>query len=438
LLFVDLAATVASLLILVAVRIGLWRRQAPRLSTVGAVGTIGGEGAARAAGAAGKPGAASGEGAAAAAGVAEADLPACTILLPVRNEEVNLAECVASLAAQTVPARVLIVDDNSEDRTGEMARRLAAGSERVSTIAAGALRAGWKGKVHALDVGQRQVATPWTLTTDADTRHAPELLARALATARERGLDALSLAGFQEVVGLGEGLFTPLVFAVLDGLLGDWRRVAGGEAEVANGQFVLVRRAALEAVGGFASVRTEALDDVALARRLRRAGFRHAFFRAPDLLRIRMYRGFAGTFRGWRRNLGAIFAGRPALALAVMALLLAPAALLLLGLLGLLGVVAAAAGAGGAAAAGTGSGGLGGAGGIGGTTGIAAIAGCLILWACGSLASMMVRAGSGHFVPAGLLYPLDALIVAACIAAGLADVSRGKLATWKGRAIDLG
>jgi chlorobactene glucosyltransferase len=389
--FVYAAAVVAALLISVAVRVDLWRRRAPRLSADGTAGAAG---------------------TAVASVTAQPAAPAaCTILLPVRNEEVNLAECVASLVAQSEPARVLVVDDNSEDRTGEIARRLAAESGRVSVVAAGALRAGWKGKVHALDVGLRQVSTPWILTTDADTRHAPELLARALATARERGLDAVSVAGLQEVVGLGEGLFTPLVFAVLDGLLGDWRQVADGRAEVANGQFVLVRRQALDAVGGFASVRTEALDDVALARRLCQAGFRPGFFRAPDLLRIRMYRGFGGTFRGWRRNLGAIFAGRPALALWVMSLLLAPAALML--------------GAGIAAIAG----------GSGGGAGIAA---CLILWAAGSAASMLARAGSGHLVPAGLLYPLDALIVAACIAAGLADVSRGKLAPWKGRDIDLG
>ena len=329
-------------------------------------------------------------------------LPEATVLLPVRNEEANLSDCLDSLLRQEPPAGVVVIDDGSEDRTREIAGRWAATSARVTLVEAGELPEGWRGKVHALEVGRRSVATPWLLSTDADTRHHPELLARALATAEDRGLDSLSVAGFQETRGPGESLLTPAVFAVLDGLLGDWRDAAGGGAEVANGQFLLLRRAALEAVGGFGSVRGEALDDVALAGRLRAAGFRHGFFRAPDLLRARMYPGLAATFRGWRRNLAGIFAGRRRRAAAVLFLLVFPALLMTWGVVRRdWGAVAAT-------------------------------------WAAGALASALSRRGSGHPAAVGLLYPCDVLLLALCMILALRDLERGRLTPWKGREVLLG
>lgn len=326
-------------------------------------------------------------------------VPQATILLPVRNEERNVSECVGTLLQQGPVEQVLVIDDGSEDRTREIVARLVAESARLTLVEAGELPAGWKGKVHALHVGSRLASSPWVLGTDADTRHRPELLARALAMAEARGLDSISVAGFQETLGLGENLLTPTVFAVLDGILGDWRDVADGTSEVANGQFFLVRREALESIGGFESIRDQALDDVALARRLRGGGFRHAFFRAPDLLRIRMYEGLVESFRGWRRNLGGIFAGRFGLACYLLFLLLFPVLLMVWGVL------------------------------------IKDWAAVGVTWAAGALASVLFRRGSGHPAAVGLLYPCDSLLAASCMILGLRDAKKGRLASWKGRAV---
>lgn len=347
-----------------------------------------------------------------------------TVLLPVRDEEENVEDCVRGIltgsgagfgeptAARPIALRIVVIDDGSEDRTGAIVRRLAAEDPRVELVEAPPLPPGWKGKVHALETGLARVGTPWLLSTDADTRHHPDLLARALATVGATAggpdrddpagrLDSLSVAGWQETRGPGENLVTPVVFAVLDALLGDWRSAAEGGAEVANGQFFLMRTEVLERAGGFAAVRDAALDDVSLARALRAAGARHAFVRAPELLRVRMYRGFGGTFRGWRRNLGAIFAGRLRAPAAILAVLLAPAALLAGQLLAGLWLPAA------------------------------------VLWAGGAAASSIVRRGSRHPAAYGLLYPLDALVTALCLALGLRDAARGSLVPWKGRAVHL-
>jgi chlorobactene glucosyltransferase len=304
---------------------------------------------------------------------------------------------MATLIAQTAAPLVRVIDDGSTDGTPALVAALAAVEPRLTLLAAGPLPAGWPGKVHALWTGARGVETPWLLSTDADARQAPDLLARAHAAAAERNLDAISLAGFQEVRGIGESLLIPAVFALLDGFLGDWKSAAAGAGPpVANGQFILLRRDAWESSGGFESVRSAPIDDVAMAQSLRAHGFRTGFFRAEGL-RVRMYRGFLEAVRGWRRNLGALFSHLPGTTAKVLAILLLPAAIL-------------------AAAVLTGR-----------------WPEALILWSAGAAASTLLRSGSGHAPLYGLLYPLDALILAAVLGLGVLDRRRRKPVSWKGR-----
>ncbi|HEX6863648.1 MAG TPA: glycosyltransferase family A protein, partial [Thermoanaerobaculia bacterium] len=153
-----------------------------------------------------------------------------TVLLPVRDEQANVLDCLQTLLAQT--GRVRVVDDGSTDGT----RELVSEREDLELIDAGPLPEGWRGKVHALHAGWRGLDTPWVLLTDADTRHGPGLLSRVLAAAAEKELDAVSLAGAQECRSFGERLIIPAVFGLLDALLGDWKAAASGAGPaVANG-----------------------------------------------------------------------------------------------------------------------------------------------------------------------------------------------------------
>lgn len=257
--------------------------------------------------------------------------------------------------------------------------------------------------MNALATGFDGVATPWILLTDADTRHQPDLLARAHAAAAEHRLDALSLSGRQATAGWGEALLTPAAYALLDRMLGDWRPYARGEGPtpIANGQYFLLRTEALRAIGGLATIAGDALDDVALADRLHAAGFKTGFQRAGAALEVRMYRGSRATFRGWRRNFALFVAVRPAAAIAAIALPLATLAALLLAIRCRLP---------------------------------AALAGC---WLGGAVASATARKSSGNSPLTGVFFPLDALFLAATLALAIFDRARGRAVAWRGREITI-
>jgi GT2 family glycosyltransferase len=178
----------------------------------------------------------------------------------------------------------------------------------VRLIAAGALPAGWSGKVNALVAGSAQAGGHWLLFTDADTVHLPGSLARAMAEAEKHGAALCSYSPRQEVISFWEKAVMPVVFAEL---ATSFRPAevsdVNSPAAAANGQYILVTREAYDAVGGFAPLATTLLEDVAMARAVKASG-RKIFFRyAPDAVRTRMYRNFAEIRDGWTKNLALLF-----------------------------------------------------------------------------------------------------------------------------------
>lgn len=218
-----------------------------------------------------------------------------TVVVPARNEEAVIARCVRSLAGQ---ARVLVVDDDSADRTAEEAR--AAGAE---VVAAPPLPPDWLGKPHACWTGAQQAETEWLLFVDADTWYEPGFVAALLAGAEARRLDVLSvfprqvcLRWFESaLVEYGLGLY----FAGVDAArLSD---PASAEA-LANGQCILVRREAYFRAGGHRAVASSVTEDVALAVRFKKLGLPLAAGRAETLARVRMYDSFLALWRGFQKN----------------------------------------------------------------------------------------------------------------------------------------
>jgi len=242
--------------------------------------------------------------------------PEVSIVVPARNEEASLGDCLQSLAAQTgVRYEIIVVDDGSTDRT----RAIADSFGDVRVISPGLLPKGWTGKNNALVAGAAIARGDWLLFTDADTVHRPGSLPLALAEAKREHADLLSYSPGQIVGSFAEKAIMPVVFAELavEYPPAQVRDESSGIV-AANGQYLLVRRAGYELAGGHAAVAGEILEDVALARAFRRAGLRVHFRYGGDAVRTRMYRNWAQLREGWTKNLALLFphAQRRALVLA--------------------------------------------------------------------------------------------------------------------------
>jgi glycosyltransferase involved in cell wall biosynthesis len=237
-------------------------------------------------------------------------VPQVSVIVPARNEEASLADCLQSLVDQTgISFEIIVVDDHSTDRTREIATSFAAAHpDRVRVIQAGPLPNGWTGKNNAVVTGVREARGEWLLFTDADTIHLPGSLARALAEAQENAADMLSYSPEQIAVTFWEMAVLPVVFAELARQYPP-SKVSDPNSPfaAANGQYILVKRDPYDAVGGHTAIAGEILEDVALARRIKAAGRKIRFRYAADAVRTRMYRNYSQLRDGWTKNLALLF-----------------------------------------------------------------------------------------------------------------------------------
>ncbi len=230
-------------------------------------------------------------------------IPEVSVIVPARNEEGCLADCLRSLVGQAGPAyEVIVVDDHSTDGT-----RAIAESFPVKLIDADELPPGWNGKCSAAWTGAKAAKGKWLLFTDADTRHSPDSIARGLQEAKGNSADMLSYSPKQEVRGFAERALMPVIFAELATTYPP-KDVCDPKSPVAaaNGQYLLIRREAYDAMGGHAAVATTLLEDVELAKRLKQAGFALRFGMS-DAVSTRMYRSFPQMWEGWTKNLALLF-----------------------------------------------------------------------------------------------------------------------------------
>ena len=232
-----------------------------------------------------------------------AAVPEVSVVVPARNEEACLRECLRSLAAQEgTNYQVIVVDDHSSDATRSIAE-----SFGVRVIEADSLLPGWSGKCNAAATGARAAKVKWLLFTDADTKHAPNSIATGMREAAECDAALLSYSPKQEVHSFAERALMPVIFAELAATYRP-KDVCDPDspAAAANGQYLLIRRDAYDAIGGHAAVASEILEDVALAKRAKQAGYK-LHFRWSDVVSTRMYRSFPQMWEGWTKNLALLF-----------------------------------------------------------------------------------------------------------------------------------
>ena len=248
-----------------------------------------------------------------------------SVIVPARNEERNLPNCLATLLAQSDEFflldrdwELIVIDDASSDRTLAIAKDLSAQHEGIKILEAPPLelratQRAFTGKTQACWLGAQQARGRWLLFTDADTLHERGDLLRALHEAEKHNAALLSYSPRQIVNGPVQRALMPLIFAELATVYPPAQvNDPTTRLAAANGQFLLVEREAYFAVGGHRAVGRSVLEDVALASNIKRAASRNhgrglRLRYAPDALSTRMYAGIGDMLQGWQKNLALLF-----------------------------------------------------------------------------------------------------------------------------------
>ena len=259
-----------------------------------------------------------------------------SILVPARNEALNIERCVRSLLRQEYASfEILVLDDGSTDATAELLGHLLLESGGKMRVVQGEpLPDGWHGKAWACFQLGRLAKGELLLFTDADTWHEPDALRRTVGAMEESGADMLSLMPRQELVSFWEKLVVPLIHVILMCYL-PLRLVRTSRKAAfcfANGQYILFRREFYDRINGHASVRDAIVEDVWLCKNVKKGGGRVVAFNGTDVVSCRMYRSFREIWEGFSKNLFAALgyntAGLFALITLITALYIAPCAFL--------------------------------------------------------------------------------------------------------------
>ncbi len=257
--------------------------------------------------------------------------PLVSVCIPVRDEEENIRRCLDSLLKQTYTnMEIIVCDDGSTDGTWRIVQEYQQKYSALRGLKAGDKPRSWKGKSFALQQCADHARGDILYTTDADTIHAQEAVAWAVDKLEKRKLDAFTAMPRQITRTFGEKLVVSMVY--LPAFLApmaflNWQRLKG--CVFAIGQIFVFRARAFHAVGGLKPVRGNITEDVAMARVLRKAGYRYEFLDARGHVECRMYGSFKASVRGFLKNFYEIVSFAPylivfGLVIGIIALFLFP------------------------------------------------------------------------------------------------------------------
>lgn len=234
------------------------------------------------------------------------DGPRVSIVLAAKDEEGNIGNCVRSvLSAEYINFELIVVDDRSRDGTGREILEAAAGDPRVRLLRIKELPDGWTGKMNAVRQGVNVATGAIYLIMDADTRHGPQTLGTALALLERKHIALLSLLPRFD----HRSFFSKLVQPLVGTLILFWKPLPWVNSRKRQhvalgwGGFLMIRAAALHAVGGLECVKNRFAADIALVGRVKQAGRRIRVMHAPELIATHLYAGPRAIINGWTRLL---------------------------------------------------------------------------------------------------------------------------------------
>lgn len=231
--------------------------------------------------------------------------PLVSAVIPAKDEEATLDECLSAVRGQDYPnLEILVIDDRSEDATLAIARRHAEQDPRVRVLQNDRLPPGWTGKTYVLHRHAPMADGDWLWFLDADTKHEPAFLKVMLRYAAENDAALVSLLPELRCETFWEQVIQPLAGIVL--MQSFPPREVNNDASplaFANGQSILVTRKAYDAAGGHRAVRHRFVEDIGLAFKVKGLGLPIRLAIAKGLVSCRMYASLGQLVRGWSRIL---------------------------------------------------------------------------------------------------------------------------------------
>lgn len=236
------------------------------------------------------------------------DEPLVSVVIPARDEARIIERTVRAFLAQTYPRlEIVVVNDRSTDGTGEILRDI--GDERLRVVDGVEPPPGWLGKPWALHQGSLLARGDLLLFVDADVVYAPTAVQAAVAHRELRRTALLSLLPYFEMRGFSENATMPMLAMFCFTFMPSWfsNRTRFAALAIGGGTGNLIVREVYEASGGHEALKDSVVDDVALARQVRRSGRATEIVRADDLVALRMYHGLGEVVEGFTKNAFAVF-----------------------------------------------------------------------------------------------------------------------------------
>ncbi|MGD9580206.1 MAG: glycosyltransferase family 2 protein [Vampirovibrionia bacterium] len=227
-----------------------------------------------------------------------------SIIVPARNEEDNIANCLSSLIDQTFnDYEVIVISDGSIDKTDEITEKYAKTDSRFSLLRVDEKPSGWIGKNYALFHAQQHAKGTYLLFLDADVVLNRECIEKTIKILLDNNTDVISYAAFQKCKSIVEYAVQPLVFYLLNNLY-PLEKISSNNTDVTalNGIFIMLSRKNYDLIGTHEALKDKVLEDVEFAKLAKKCHLKISFSYAPHLISVRMYRNFINLYHGWSKN----------------------------------------------------------------------------------------------------------------------------------------
>lgn len=235
----------------------------------------------------------------------EREMPFVSLLIPVRNEEKNISHCLNSLINQDYPNyEIIIIDDNSEDRTYEISEEYVRKYPNIKLIKCPKKPEGWLGKSYALHCGVREAKGEFFGFIDADVSLSSQALSKAMYYILENKCAALSFLPTLKNISFWEKVIQPVMgFMIIFTHPIQAVNNINSNKVMANGQFMLFNRDVYFKIGGHESIKGEIVEDVELAKRVKSFNLPYQIVLALEDMQTRMYDNLKAIWQGWGKSI---------------------------------------------------------------------------------------------------------------------------------------